>query len=111
MPGGLPKMSRSYTQGYIMTPLQIQMMLHYYAIAEPYAMRQPEHAGSRSVIDQRMKLINLGLLSVVPETPSGYRPTELGREYVDRLCNTPINAPIPDVCPLCSIPHRNITRS
>lgn len=67
-----------------MTVLQIQMMLHYYAIAEPYAMRDPEHANSIAVHEQRYKLYEWGL--IMPDnSPSGWYPTELGRKYIEEL--------------------------
>lgn len=69
------------------TPLEIQMMLHYYAIAEPYACREPLHAGSRAVSEQRGRLLRLGMLEAadMDEWPSGYRVTEKGLVYVKAL--------------------------
>ena len=73
-----------------MTLLQVSMMLHYYAIAEPYAMRQPEHANSLAVRNQRLDLANAGLLEVIPDTDDrhqvGWRCTEKGHAYVDAVC-------------------------
>jgi hypothetical protein len=73
-----------------MTPLQIQMMLHYYAIAEPYACRQPEHAHSGATKDQRLQLIAWDLLEFTPDKPSSYTPTEKGVAYVQALCDMPL---------------------
>ncbi len=67
-----------------MTILQIQMMLHYYAIAEPYAMRDPAHANSQAVRQQRATLVTLGLI-VSDNCPSGWRTTEAGDTYIQRL--------------------------
>lgn len=67
-----------------MTVLQIQMMLHYYAVAEPYAMHNSAHANSTAVHQQRYKLFKLGLITP-DDSPSGWYPTELGRDYVKRL--------------------------
>lgn len=68
-----------------MTPLQIFMMLHYYAIAEPYALRHPEHAESPAVREQRVLLISDGLLSREHGDVRGYRVTERGKAYVETL--------------------------
>lgn len=73
-----------------MTPLQLTMMLHYYAIAEPYALRQPEHAGSAAVRDQRHELVMLELLRPVCGNASGYEVTDKGRAFVDALKSTPL---------------------
>ncbi len=73
-----------------MTPLQIQMMLHYYAIAEPYACRQPEHANSEAVHQQRHSLICDELLETDPGSPSSFRVTERGLAYVKALKDMPL---------------------
>lgn len=75
---------------YVLTPLQIMMIMHYQGIAEPYACRQPEHANSRAVSGQRTELVALDLLQCEIESPSGYRITERGAAYVEMLCNTPL---------------------
>ena len=71
-----------------MTPLQIQMMLHYYAQSTPYAHNEPDHAHSPAVIEQRDALIDVGLLETWIHTEAGYRCTERGKAYVDFLCAT-----------------------
>lgn len=71
-----------------MTPLMIQMMLHYYAICEPYACRDQVHANSIAVSQQRHQLYKLGLL-IPDDGPSGWYPTEAGRDYVERLKQVP----------------------
>lgn len=68
-----------------MTPLQIQMMLHYYAICEPYAADRPAHAGSLAVISQRDQLCNIGMLQS-EVSDSGFSVTEKGRAYVEAVC-------------------------
>lgn len=73
-----------------MTPLQLTMLLHYYSIAEPYALRQPEHANSPVVKDQRMGLMNEGLLLVSDITGSEYKVTEKGKAFIEALCNMPL---------------------
>jgi hypothetical protein len=73
-----------------MTPLQITMMLHYYAIAEPYALRQPEHADSPAVREQRIVLIGDDLLTREHDDVRGYRVTERGQAYIDALMAMPL---------------------
>lgn len=69
------------------TPLHIQMLLHYYAIAEPYAIRDFAHANSDAVRRFREQLITWGYLRVSDECDSGYRPTAAGTSYIARICN------------------------
>lgn len=73
-----------------MTPLQIVMMLHYYAIAEPYAYRDPCHANSEAVRKQRDRLVSFELIEPDPNSRSGYRATERGVAYVEALERTPL---------------------
>lgn len=68
-----------------MTPLQITMMLHYYAIAEPYALRDRQHANSSAVEHQRACLIRKGLLVSDIDSPSHYRTTDRGKAYITAL--------------------------
>lgn len=76
-----------------MTLLQIKMMLHYYSINEPYALRDPEHANSIAVVEQRKALIADDMLTPTPGTPSGYTVPEKGEVYIKALLRTPL--PIP----------------
>ncbi len=69
-----------------MTPLQIKMVLHYYAIAEPYGIREPQHAESPAVYQQRGALVALGLIEEDGDWPAGYRTTGRGNAYVEALC-------------------------
>lgn len=71
-----------------MTPLQIQMMLHYYAIAEPYSVHNRTHAQSAAVYGQRQQLIDDGMLSV--NIDSGYTVTEKGQFYIEYLLSVPV---------------------
>lgn len=73
-----------------MTPLQITMMMHYYASAAPYALDDPTHANSPAVKSQREKLVNVGLLQECPDCLSGYRTTTRGDAYVDAICKLPL---------------------
>ncbi len=73
-----------------MTPLQIQMMLHYYAIVTPYARNEPAHAGSPAVFSQRNALVRMGLLEQTLTRESGYMPTKRGLRYVTALKAMPI---------------------
>jgi hypothetical protein len=73
-----------------MTPLQIQMMLHYYALVGPYAGDDYRHANSPAVLSQRTELMVLGLLDTDGSRPSGYCVTDRGRAYVLALCDMPL---------------------
>jgi hypothetical protein len=73
-----------------MTPLQLQMMLHYYTRAEPYAYREPEHATSGAVRDQRQLLENDGLIEPSETSGSGYCVTPRGSAFIEALCETPL---------------------
>ena len=70
----------------IRTPLKMQMLLHYYAIAEPYALREPKHANSEAVKEQREELIYEGMLEAV-EGYTGYIVTEKARCYIAYILN------------------------
>ena len=76
------------------TCLQWQMLLHYHAVAEPYAFRHPQHAQSEAVQDQRSQLIKAGLLERwdMNNWPSGYKVTDKGRCLINHICN---NLPTP----------------
>jgi hypothetical protein len=67
-----------------MSPVQITMLLHYYARCE-----EPERP-NRHVINE---LLEAGLLE--PQVPVGeatalWKTTEKGRFYVERLCTLPL---------------------
>ena len=73
-----------------MTPLQIKMMLHYYACTNPYAEHEPFHAKAPAVVEQREWLVADGLLKVEPSIDATFVITERGRAYVDFLCGMPL---------------------
>lgn len=77
-----------------MTPLQIKMMLHYYAIAAPYSKEDEDHANSPAVTEQREWLLNADMLRYSSksssESSSGYEVTERGEAFVDALCSLPL---------------------
>jgi hypothetical protein len=73
-----------------MTPLQITMMLHYYAIAAPYAQHEPEHAISPAVRSQTQDLADAGLIEPSSTSGSGWRSTDKGKAYVEMLCDLPV---------------------
>jgi hypothetical protein len=73
-----------------MTPLQIRMMLHYYAISAPYAVDNPQHADSLAVREQRQRLINDELIEPDETSGSGFRATDRGDAYVEALCAMPL---------------------
>lgn len=45
-----------------MTPLHLMMLLHYHAISEPYAVREPGHRYSPAVCDYRTELFRWKLI-------------------------------------------------
>lgn len=69
-----------------MTPLHIQLMLHYYAIDEPYAKGDPAHANSDAVRKYRAFLIGENMICPSSSSGSGYEATDRGRAYVEALC-------------------------
>ena len=63
-------------------------MLHYYVVPEPYSKHDPAHARSEAVFRFRHELHKYGLID--PNNgPSGWYPTELGRDYIERLLALP----------------------
>ena len=70
------------------TPLHIQLMLHYYISSEPYSKDDPAHARSESVSRFRHELHKYGLIDS-DNNPSGWYPTQLGRDYIERLLAVP----------------------
>lgn len=74
----------------IRTPLKMQMLLHYYAIAEPYAIRQPEHANSVAVREQTLELIHQELLIQDSLQESGYSVTEKGKAFIAYVMDMPL---------------------
>lgn len=73
-----------------MTPLHWQMLLHYYAIAEPYAAHDPGHANSLAVKDYTDELLESDLIRHDPSSGSGYRTTDRGEAMVDHIVNLPL---------------------
>lgn len=75
-----------------MTPLQIKMLLHYYSIAEPYAVNDPAHACSPAVSEQRSLLVRDGLIEYTAGAypPGCYKATPRGEAYIKALCAMPL---------------------
>jgi hypothetical protein len=73
-----------------MTPLHWQMLLHYYAIAEPYASGHPGHANSLVVKAYTADLLESELIRPDPTSGSGYRATDRGEALVDHITNLPL---------------------
>jgi len=73
-----------------MTPLHWQMLLHYYAIAEPYAASNPGHANSLAVKACTKELIERDLIWADASSGSGYRATERGEFLVNHICGLPL---------------------
>ena len=73
-----------------MTPLQLQMLLHYYTRPTPYAEHEPLHARSFAVKEQREELERLGLLEVCHQFDGGYGVTDRGIAYIEGLKSLPL---------------------
>jgi hypothetical protein len=69
------------------TPLHIHLMLHFYAIAEPYI---PAPRSSIASVKFTQQLINMGLISVSETSENGFRCTERGECYVEALKKLPL---------------------
>lgn len=67
-----------------MSPLEIKMMLHFYAIGEPY--KGPE-AGSEAFNDAVAWFEESDLIT---DAQHGYQTTERGDAFVRALCETPL---------------------
>lgn len=93
-----------------MTPLHWQMLLHYYAIAEPYAATNPGHANSLAVKSYTEWLIDNDLIKIDVSSGSGYRATERGEALVEFICNLPLPARIWQM-PSLSLPsHHGVSK-
>lgn len=68
-----------------MTPLHINLMLHYHTTPAPYAERDPEHANSPAVLSMRAELIKWGLIEPSSDGTT-WCSTEKGSAYVKHLC-------------------------
>ena len=73
-----------------MSPLHLQILLHYYAIAEPYAANNPGHANSLAVKAYTQDLIDKNLILADATSGSGYRVTERGEFFVSHICSLPL---------------------
>lgn len=73
-----------------LTPLQMQMMLHYYTTAGPYSDKDSHHANSPAVIMQRDELVRMDMLHREPNIAAGYSLTARGCKYIYMLKETPL---------------------
>ncbi len=75
-----------------MTPLQIEILLHYYKGAGDYRGGAFSFPAVREAID-KFSLID-GLLETVEKGPlkiiTGYRITKRGEAFIERLCAVPL---------------------
>lgn len=71
----------------MLTPLQINLLLHYYAIAAPF---DPQRDDAPAVRTQLTELLMLGLIDPDAGSPSLYRVTDKGRAHVEALCSLPL---------------------
>lgn len=67
-----------------MSPIEITLLLHYYAIAEPF------HCPSPATAAATRRFIAAGLIVEDTGPGSGYRTTEKGNVLVKALCDTPM---------------------
>lgn len=67
-----------------MTPLHIQIMLHYYCQVKPYAEKEPEHRYSEATQNYTQQLIHYGMLTY-SQCKDVFVVTEKGKAYVDAL--------------------------
>jgi len=76
-----------------MTPLQIEIMLHYYAMGDDYRECDFSAPAVREAIDNFI-LVTEMLRASTPEEgyDPAYRITDKGRAYVDYLCSVPLPA-------------------
>lgn len=82
------------------TPLHWQMLFHYYAIAEPYAIGNPGHASSLAVQAYTKALVDDDLIKIDPTSGSGYRVTDRGDALIDYVLRLPLPEKIWRVRPL-----------
>lgn len=66
-----------------MSPLEIEVLLHIYAIAEPWP--RPSEAYAAAI----KKFIVLGVVRADSRSDSGYRTTSRGDAWVTSICATP----------------------
>jgi len=70
------------------TPLHLQIMLHYYCSPIPYSADNPTHAYSQAVTEYTAELIKNDLLAEGNEhlnSTSGYHTTQAGRIWIDMI--------------------------
>lgn len=68
-----------------MTPLHITMLIHYHGVAEPYAIRHPEHMRSRAVREFRSDLHKWGLIVPVRHVGSAVEIDEERRAKFEEM--------------------------
>lgn len=67
-----------------MTPLHIQIMLHYYCTVTPYAENDTQHRYSAATIAYTQQLVNADMLTS-STCKDVYVVTEKGRAYIEAL--------------------------
>lgn len=73
-----------------MSPLHIQLILHYHISPEPYAQHEPQHAKSLAVTEYRAQLLHHGLLEHWADGPDSVKVTERGKVYIEGLRAVPL---------------------
>ncbi len=74
-----------------MTPLEIEIILHYYARANDYRDGDISAPSVRETIDRFLEDEDiLGSYPPCPESPRKYHLTERGRIFVEALCALPL---------------------
>lgn len=69
-----------------MSPMMIRVMLHFYAMREPYSGPDSAKAANQAIAE----LCSYGLLKESPDTINDYVATDKGRVYVEALIAVPL---------------------
>jgi hypothetical protein len=77
-------------EGAAMTPLMIQILLHYHSVDGPYAEHNPGHRDSIAVRDQTAALLRDEMIVSDKQAAAGFRVTERGSTWVRAICYVPL---------------------
>lgn len=68
-----------------LTPLKLNLLMHVYAIAEPF-----NHPDAPAWYSARSELVMNNLIDVSNKSPCGYSLTQRGRAFVKLILSTPM---------------------
>ena len=73
-----------------LTPLHLQILLHYHVSPEPYSKDNKMHRDAPATVAYTGHLIERGLIKPLPdaEWPNGFGTTDRGRVLAAHLCET-----------------------